>query len=47
MERGAWWAKSQTRLREGQALARGPRALDGRASTVGERTPSSQASLTR
>ena len=39
--------QSQTRLREGQALARGPRAFDGRASTVAEWTPGSQASLTR
>ena len=42
MDRGASRAivrlitKSQTRLREGQALARGPRAFDGRASTVAE-----------
>ena len=36
MDRGAWWAESQTRLRAGQALAGGPRALDGRASTVPE-----------
>ena len=35
MNRGTWWAKSQT-LREGQALARDPRAFDGRASTVAE-----------
>ena len=34
--RGTWWAKSQTRLSEGQVLARGPRAFDGRASTVAE-----------
>jgi len=36
MDRGAWQAKSQIRLREGQVLARGPRAFDGRASTVAE-----------
>ena len=36
MDRGAWQAKSQTRLRAGQALAGGPRALDGRDSTVAE-----------
>ena len=28
--------QSQTQLRKGQALARGPRAFDGRASTVAE-----------
>ena len=44
MDRGAGLAtvrvvaKSQTQLREGQALARGPRAFDGRASTVAEDT---------
>ena len=36
MDRGAWQAKSQTRLREGQALPGGPRAFDGRASSVAE-----------